>query len=106
MRSRGLRRRVLLCAMMGGALVSTISASTQAPMTDLAVTDRVIIASKVYAMVQQYFAHWESAPRPEVEAAYREYIDDAVRGSDRKDCDLATMRFIARLRNGHTQSAR
>jgi carboxyl-terminal processing protease len=54
-------------------------------------------------MVQQYFAHWDGAPRSDVEAAYHEYIDNAVRAADRKDFDLATMRFIAKLRNGHTQ---
>ena len=54
-------------------------------------------------MVQQYFAHWDGASRPQVEAAYREYVEQAVGAADRKAFDLASMRFIAKLRNGHSQ---
>jgi carboxyl-terminal processing protease len=101
--TRGFRRHVLFCAVLGGGLGGVVSARTHAQTADLGVTDRVVIASKIYALVQQYFAHWDAAPRPEVEAAYREYIDNAVRAEDRRGFDLATMRFIAKLRNGHTQ---
>jgi len=61
------------------------------------------VATKIYATIQQFFAHWDGAPRPEIEAAYREYVDGAGRAAARKDFDLATLRFIAKLRNGHTQ---
>ena len=101
--SRAFRWRVLLCTIVGAGLVVIWSARTHAQTTGLSVTDRVVIASRIYAMVQQYFAHWDGAPRSDVEAAYRQYIDNAVRAADRKDFDLATMRFIATLRNGHTQ---
>src|SRR6476620_7631610 len=97
------RRRVLHCAVVGAAVVVMVSARISARTTDLGVTDRVVIASRIYAMVQQYFAHCEGARRPQVEAAYREYIERAVGAADRKAFDLATMRFIARLRNGHSQ---
>lgn len=103
MRSRALGRALLVYAIACWAIVVDISATPQARPTDLSVSDRVVIASKIYSLVQQYFAHWESAPRSEVEAAYREYVDHTVRSADRKDFDLATMRFVARLRNGHTQ---
>jgi carboxyl-terminal processing protease len=89
--------------LVAGALGAILWAPTLAQTADSGVTDRIVVASRIYALVQQYFAHWESAPRPGVEGAYREYIDHAVRGVDRKDFDLATMRFIAKLRNGHTQ---
>jgi carboxyl-terminal processing protease len=102
-RTRAFHRHVLLCTIVGAGLVVMVSARTHAQTTGLGVTDRVVIASKIYAMVQQYFAHWDGAPRTEVEAAFHEYIDNAVRAADRKGFDLATMRFIATLRNGHTQ---
>jgi carboxyl-terminal processing protease len=89
--------------LVAGALGAILWAPTLAQTADSGVTDRIVVASRIYALVQQYFAHWESAPRPGVEGAYREYIDQALRGLDRKDFDLATMRFIAKLRNGHTQ---
>ena len=69
----------------------------------MSATDRVVVASRIYALVQQYFAHWDGVPRLEVEAAYREYIDKVVQARDRKEFALASMRFIAKLRNGHTQ---
>jgi carboxyl-terminal processing protease len=103
MRCQAFRRRALHCAIVGAALIGIVSAGTLAQTTDLGVTDRVIIAAKIYALVQQYFAHWDGVTRSEVEAAYREYIDQVVGAADRKGFDLATLRFIARLRNGHTQ---
>ena len=53
--------------------------------------------------MQQYFAHCEGASRSEVEASYREYADAVTRTASRKDFDLATLRFIASLHNGHSQ---
>jgi carboxyl-terminal processing protease len=102
-RTQAFRSRVLLCTIVCAGLVVTVPVRTHAQTTGLTVTDRLVIASKIYAMVQQYFAHWDGVPRPQVDAAYHEYIDNAVRAANRKDFDLATMRFIAKLRNGHTQ---
>jgi carboxyl-terminal processing protease len=79
------------------------SGSVPAKGSDLSVTDRLVVASRIYALVQQYFAHWDGVPRPNVEASYREYVDQLVGAGDRKAFDLATLRFIASLRNGHTQ---
>jgi carboxyl-terminal processing protease len=102
-RARAFRWRVLFCTIACAGFVARVPVRTHAQTTGLTVTDRLVIASRIYALVQQYFAHWDGAPRPEVEAAYHEYIDNAVRAADRKDFDLATMRFIATLRNGHSQ---
>lgn len=101
--SRHVRRRVALCAAVAGVIAAILSGPARAQTADFPVTDRAVMASRIYAMVQQYFAHWDGAPRGEVDRAFREYIDKVVRGGDRKDFDLATMRFIASLRNGHTQ---
>jgi carboxyl-terminal processing protease len=103
MRVRRFRLRVLLCAILGAVPGVTSVGDAQSPPSDLGVTDRVIAASTIYSLVQQYFAHWEDAPRLEVEGAYREYIDHVIRDTSRKEFDLATLRFIAKLRNGHTQ---
>ena len=70
---------------------------------DLQVADRVATAAKIYALVRQYFAHYEGVPVAAVERAYRAYTERARRTKSRKEFDLATLEFIATLRNGHTQ---
>jgi len=103
MRDQVFRLRVFLCAALVAVLAAVGHGGAQSPASDLSVTDRVITASAIYSLVQQYFAHWEAAPRLEIDAAYREYVDHIVRDMSRKDFDLATLQFIATLRNGHTQ---
>jgi carboxyl-terminal processing protease len=88
---------------VGAALTAPVCLATQQPANDLNLADRIVVATRIYATVQQYFAHWDSAPRPQIEAAYREYVDQAVLATARTDFDLATLRFMAALRNGHTQ---
>jgi len=70
---------------------------------DAGAADRIAVASHIHELVQQYFAHWEGAPREDVERAYKEYVAGLSRASDRQAFDLATLRFVATLRNGHTQ---
>src|SRR5262245_19325273 len=90
----GLRSAVLV-------LVTVGVFTTQGADPDAA--GRMVIATKIYSLVQQYFAHWEGAARSDVDAAYRTYVADALAATDRKGFDLATLRFIAALHNGHTQ---
>src|SRR5262245_42350455 len=92
---------LLITATLVPAFLAVSSARTQS--ADLDVTSRRAVAAEIHSLVQQYFAHWATVPRSEVEAAYRKYLDEAVRAETRKDFDLATLRFIAKLRNGHTQ---
>jgi carboxyl-terminal processing protease len=89
-------------AIVAGILITPVHSAAQQPVTELTLADRVVVATRIYATIQQYFAHWDAAPRAQMEVAYREYIDRAV-VADRKDFDLATLRFLATLRNGHTQ---
>jgi carboxyl-terminal processing protease len=95
--------RWMSCAIVGLTLIAGTSANGQAPAPDLDVTDRVVTASRIYALIQQYFEHRDGVPQLEIEAAYREYAGQAVRAQTRRAFDLATLRFIATLRNGHTQ---
>jgi carboxyl-terminal processing protease len=68
-----------------------------------AVTGGVEVAARLHELIQQYFVHWEGAPRGDVERAYQEYVTRVSGATDRHAFDLATLRFIAALRNGHTQ---
>ena len=92
-----------LCFVLVATLAAAAPGEPQTPASDLGRTKRLTAANRIYALVQQYFAHWDGAPRSEVEAAYREYTDHAARDQTRREFDLSTLRFIARLRNGHTQ---
>jgi len=86
-------------------VLTAVSFGAEPQTPDLDATQREAIARRIYALVQQYFAHWEGAPRAEVDAAYRTYLASVTGTATRKDFDLATLRFVASLRNGHTQFA-
>lgn len=85
------------------ALTIALPGTLRSQGTNLNAEDRRGIAMSIYALIQEHFAHWDGAPRSEVEQGYREYSEEVVRAATRKEFDLATLRFIAKLRNGHTQ---
>ena len=68
-----------------------------------AIADDMAVASRIHDLVDQYFAHREGAPQAAVDTAYREYLAQLSRKIDRHGFDLATLRFVAALHNGHTQ---
>jgi len=63
---------------------------------------RAVTASKIYALVQLYFSGWKSLPELDLDIAYRNYLEKTLATDDRREFGLATMEFVARLRNGHT----
>jgi carboxyl-terminal processing protease len=101
--ARAARVRPVLCAILLGISQAVTGAAQGPPAASLDVTERVVIASKIYSLIQLNFAHWEGVERADIDAAYREYADLAVRAHSRQEFDLATLRFVAQLRNGHTQ---
>lgn len=76
--------------------------SAQAPADSLPVAERMWIAGKLYATVESHFGHWSAVPGFDLDKAYRAYVDEALRAEDRFAFDLASMAFLAQLRNGHT----
>jgi carboxyl-terminal processing protease len=69
------------------------------------VRDRMWMASKIYASILQYFGHWQAVPDLDLDSAYRRYLDQIAVSDDRMRFDLATMEFVACLRNGHSDFA-
>ncbi|UXS99914.1 S41 family peptidase [Agrobacterium tumefaciens] len=61
------------------------------------------IAAGIYEAIRSCFAHWEALPNFDFEAAFKDY--QSFEAPDRLGFDLATMRLIANLRNGHTAFA-
>lgn len=67
------------------------------------ITDRAYIGATAYHAIRRYFAHAEGLPDGyDFEARYRAYLGEALDAPNRKAFSLATMRFFASLRNGHT----
>jgi carboxyl-terminal processing protease len=100
MHSGSCRLRVVIFSFL--ALLSCPPALAQQAADKLELPERVSIASRIYAAVQVYYAHSEAVPFPEIEAAYRRYLEELVRAPERREFDLATLRFFAALKNSHT----
>jgi carboxyl-terminal processing protease len=64
--------------------------------------ERAYLASRIYASVLTYFAHWQDVPDLDVETAYRKYLDKALANGDRFAFSRASMEFLAAFHNGHT----
>ena len=64
--------------------------------------DRAFIASKMYAAIGMYFAHLQSVPHFDLDAAYKTYLEEALNAPGRYEFDMASMAFLAQLRNGHS----
>jgi carboxyl-terminal processing protease len=69
----------------------------------ISVADRAYVASKIYSAIETYFAHREGVAGLDLDAAYRAYLDGAMAAKGRREFDLATLEFVAKLRNKHTQ---
>ncbi len=70
--------------------------------TRIPLEDRLWVASKIYASIPVYFAHWQAAGTIDLDAAYKKYLATAIGAETRWDFDLATLEFVAMLKNGHT----
>ena len=70
---------------------------------DFSAPERAYVASKIYSAIQLYFAHQPGIADLDFEGAYKSYLDKAMGAKDRREFDLATLEFVAKLRNKHTQ---
>lgn len=91
---------------LAGGLLSGASAGrdhlrAQTPDT-VPLETRMWIAAKMLSAVETHFAHWEAVPDLDLDAAFRDYAAKAASASGRAEFSLASMEFLARLRNGHT----
>jgi carboxyl-terminal processing protease len=67
---------------------------------EIGTVDRVEIATKIYSAVRLYFAHGQGI---DIDQAYRQYLNQIVSSPGRKAFDLATLKFVGTLKNGHTR---
>ena len=88
---------------LGLFLLFTELASAQvSPNPQLRAEERLFTASKIYSFLQLYFSGWKTLAELNPEIAYRNYLEEALATEDRRQFDLATLKFVARLKNGHT----
>jgi len=92
--------RVRAAMIIAGLFLAPAGLFAQADKISL--EERAWIASKIYSSVQMYFGHWQAVPELDLDAAFREYLKQALASDDRRAFDLASMEFVARLQNGHS----
>ncbi len=99
-----LARRLRVVAFVLACAAPASAFAEEAPLArTIPLAERAYRASRVYATVLTYFAHWADAPDTKaVESAYRTYLETALASDDRAAFSRASMRFLATLRNGHT----
>jgi carboxyl-terminal processing protease len=68
----------------------------------LSSSERALVASRIYSLLGQYFSGWSSLQELNFDIAYRNYLEKALSSEDPREFDLAAMKFVARLKNGHT----
>src|SRR5262249_18841474 len=96
-------RSCLTCFVVALPLVGCGAAHAQPDKTDLSPSERGFVRSRIYAAIQTYFARRTGVPDLDLDAAYKAYLDRGLGAKDRREFDLATLEFIAQLRNKHTQ---
>ena len=69
---------------------------------ELTTREKLWISSKIYASIESRFGHWQAIPGFDLDKAYQAYLDEISATNSRRDFDLATLAFVAQLRNGHT----
>ena len=100
---RTLIRGRSIAVLIGAVLLLPPACSAQAPESrNPPHSERAWIASKVYAVTSQNFAHWEGVPQLDLDDWYKEYLGNAMQAEGRREFSLASMEFIAGLRNGHS----
>src|SRR5580658_147786 len=64
--------------------------------------ERVTIATQLYNGIATYYAHWKGAPDFDLDGEYKAYLDQILSVDNRRSFSLASMAFIAKLNNGHS----
>lgn len=90
-------------AITSGMLIASRMWGTEAAEGDLPLSERAFVAARIYAGIEMYFAHRVGVPELDFESVYKTYLERALAAKGRRDFDFATLKFIATLRNKHTQ---
>jgi len=78
------------------------AATITADSDSMSAARRTVVAARLYAAVQMYFAHWYDAPDLDFDDAFAAYVDEAMAAPDRRGFTLASLALLVRLGNSHT----
>jgi carboxyl-terminal processing protease len=81
------------------ALMLVPAARGQSAASTISLEDRARMASKIYHIVSSFFP---GLSQEKFDADYDEYLRTVLHTDDRREFDLASMEFVARLHDGHS----
>jgi hypothetical protein len=93
----GIRR-----AFLAEILLLTTFVYPQVTEQTVSVEERALLTTRIYADLRTFFAHWSAIPEFDLEREFPKYQKEALEAESRKEFDMATLRFFAKLKNGHT----
>ncbi|MHA1602372.1 MAG: S41 family peptidase [Promethearchaeota archaeon] len=74
----------------------------QIPLEDLTLHEKILITSKIYNGIAQFFGHWEGIPEYDLESEFSHFVQQVINTKSRLDFYLCILQFLATLHNGHT----
>lgn len=84
---------------LSAALVIGPRVHAQSPASAISLEERVRMATQVYHIISTFFP---GLSKEKFDSDYDEYLRAILRSDDRREFDLASMEFVARLRDGHS----
>ncbi|MBU1305687.1 MAG: hypothetical protein KKF33_09225, partial [Alphaproteobacteria bacterium] len=69
---------------------------------EVTTAEKIRVAAQLRAAMEISFAHWSNVPNFTFEAEFDRWIETVAATDSRRDFSLATTKFMAGLRNGHT----
>jgi hypothetical protein len=83
-------------------MASTTADSAGTAASDMPLTDRMSIVTRLYYLITRYYPDWDAVPRSEFEAHYHDYIEAAAQSGDRLGFYMSTLALMSTLRSGHS----
>jgi hypothetical protein len=85
--------------LLSAALVIGPLAHAQSPAATISLEDRARMATQIYHIISTFFP---GLSQKKFDADYAEYLRTILHSEDRREFDLASMEFVARLHDGHS----
>jgi carboxyl-terminal processing protease len=85
--------------LLSAALATGPRAHAQSPAATISLEDRVRMATQIYHIISSFFP---GLPQEKFDVDYTDYLRVILGSDDRREFDLASMEFVARLHDGHS----
>lgn len=69
---------------------------------DNKIEERIFVLAKTYSLIEKFFGHWNYVEDLNLDQEFQKFVMDVFACENRYDFDLLMMKFIAKLRNGHS----